>query len=45
MIGKNVVPGPLAWEALLLNSGSKLSFSETILTHLVNGEPNVNSPI
>jgi pentatricopeptide repeat protein len=45
MIGKNVVPGPMAWEALLLSAGSKLSFSETILTGLVNGEPNVNSPI
>ena len=44
IIGKNVAPGAMAWEALLLSSGSKLSFSETILTGLVNGEPTVNSP-
>ncbi|KAK7851733.1 pentatricopeptide repeat-containing protein [Quercus suber] len=31
IIEKNVAPGAMAWEALLLSSGSKLSFSVTIL--------------
>ncbi|KAL4606404.1 hypothetical protein ACB092_09G100000 [Castanea dentata] len=44
IIGKNIAPGAMAWEALLLSSGSKLCFSETILAGLVNGEPTVNSP-
>ena len=44
IIGKNIAPGAMAWEALLLSSGSKLFFSETILAGLVNAEPTVNSP-
>ncbi|KAK9986241.1 hypothetical protein SO802_031192 [Lithocarpus litseifolius] len=31
IIEKNVAPGAMAWEALLLSSGSKFSFSVTIL--------------
>ena len=31
IIEKNVAPGAMAWEALLLSSESNLSFSKTIL--------------
>ena len=31
IIEKNVAPGAMAWEALLLSSGSNISFSVTIL--------------
>lgn len=45
LVDKNVAPGAMAWEALLLSSGSKLTFSETILTGLVKVEPQTIAPI
>lgn len=36
MVGKNVPPGPRAWESLLLSFGFELTLPKPIWTSLVN---------